>query len=75
MIADETLDVDRSIADHQADTTGRIVVEVMRCVRKELPKPQSSSLARFYQRPASIDLAKEVFKGENIHLAMMYVII
>ncbi len=70
---DEKLEVDKDLADCQAESQGRIIVAVSRYLRKELKKPRPLvGIATWYKATTSINFAKEIYKDKHIRQSVMF---
>ena len=68
--ADEALDLDNELADRQADSMGRIRINIERVASKKLAKPRNIKKS-FYNPLASTSCAKDLVKDRHIGHAMV----
>lgn len=71
---DESLDVDKDLADSQAETQGRILVTVHRYKSKKLAQPKQPKMTNTYKAGASVDIAKDLYKDRHIRQSVTFVI-
>lgn len=72
---DESLDVDGSLADIQAETRGRIQVKVGRHLLKKLRTPTPPKLRNYNPTNGSTKVAKDVYKDRHIRHSVVFVIL
>lgn len=71
---DEKIDIDKDLANRQAEQQGRIIVDVERYVAEKLRKPETRDIQDYYKSTASVDFAKDVYKDRHIRHAVMFVL-
>lgn len=69
---DEKLEIDQDLAEVQAETQGRVIVDVGRYQRKKLSRPKALNLTSRYKTPTSVNVAKDIYKDRHIRQSVMF---